>query len=229
MALNQRTGDTRLHPLPAQSPSLSSGAPLKCLYASSNIITNEMTEQQRASSSPSETAILGGGCFWCTEAIFSKLRGVESVESGYSGGTMPNPTYEQVCSGDTQHAEAVKIAYNPNVISYKQLLEIFFTVHDPTTLNRQGADVGTQYRSVIFYQDQKQKETAESVIREVEAEKVWGGRIVTEVVPFTAFYKAEGYHQEYYEKNPRQGYCMVVIAPKVLKFRKKYANLLAEH
>jgi peptide-methionine (S)-S-oxide reductase len=188
-----------------------------------------MTEQQRTSSSPSETAILGGGCFWCTEAIFSKLRGVESVESGYSGGTMPNPTYEQVCSEDTEHAEAVKITYNPNVISYKQLLEIFFTVHDPTTLNRQGADVGTQYRSVIFYQDQNQKATAESVIREVEAEKVWGGRIVTQVVPFTAFYKAEGYHQEYYEKNPRQGYCMVVIAPKVLKFRKKYAGLLAEH
>ena len=127
--------------------------PLKSLYASSNITASEMTEQQRARSSPSETAILGGGCFWCTETIFSKLKGVESVESGYSGGTMPNPTYGQVCSGDTQHAEAVKITYNPNVITYKQLLEIFFTVHDPTTLNRQGADVGTQYRSVIFYQN----------------------------------------------------------------------------
>jgi len=188
-----------------------------------------MTEQQRASGSNSETAILGGGCFWCTEAIFSKLKGVESVESGYSGGTKPNPTYEQVCSGDTEHAEVVKITFNPDVISYRQLLQIFFTVHDPTTPNRQGADVGTQYRSVIFYQDQNQKSTAESVKREVEAEKVWGHPIVTEIVPFTAFYKAEGYHQEYYEKNPRQGYCTVVIAPKVLKFRKKYANLLAEH
>jgi peptide-methionine (S)-S-oxide reductase len=188
-----------------------------------------MTEQQRASSSPSETAILGGGCFWCTEAIFSKLRGVESVESGYSGGTTPNPTYGQVCSGDTQHAEAVKITYNPNVITYRQLLEIFFTVHDPTTPDRQGADVGTQYRSVIFYQNPDQKATAESVIREVESEKVWSAPIVTEIVPFTVFYKAEDYHQEYYEKNPRQGYCTVVIAPKVLKFRKKYANLLVEH
>jgi peptide-methionine (S)-S-oxide reductase len=188
-----------------------------------------MTEQQRASGSTSETAILGGGCFWCTEAIFSELKGVESVESGYSGGTKPNPTYDQVCSGDTEHAEVVKITFNPDVISYRQLLQIFFTVHDPTTPNRQGADVGTQYRSVIFYQDQNQKSTAQSVKREVEAEKVWGHPIVTEIVPFTAFYKAEGYHQEYYEKNPRQGYCTVVIAPKVVKFRKKYASLLAEH
>jgi peptide-methionine (S)-S-oxide reductase len=185
--------------------------------------------QQRAGSSPSETAILGGGCFWCFEAIFSKLKGVEKVESGYCGGTVPNPTYEDVCTGQTGHAETVRITLNPNVISYRQLLEIFFAFHDPTTPNRQGADVGSQYRSVIFYQSENQKATAESVIREFESEKVWGGPIVTEVRPLVDFYKAEDYHQGYYERNPRQGYCMFVIAPKVQKLRKKYSSMLAEH
>ena len=185
--------------------------------------------QRRADSSPSETAILGGGCFWCFEAIFSKLNGVEKVESGYCGGTVPNPTYEDVCTGQTGHAETVRITFNPNVISYRQLLEIFFAFHNPTTPNRQGADLGSQYRSVIFYQSENQKATVESVIREFESDKVWGGPIVTEVRPLVDFYKAEDYHQGYYERNPRQGYCMFVIAPKVQKFRKKYSSMLAEH
>ncbi len=185
-----------------------------------------LAERQDGNQS-SEEAVLGGGCFWCFDAIFSKLRGVEKVESGYSGGTAPDPTYEDVCTGETGHAENVKITFNPKVITYKQLIEIFFTVHDPTTPNRQGADVGSQYRSVIFYRDQSQKATAESVMREVEAEGIWGAPIVTELKPLVAFYKAEDYHQDFYEKNPRQGYCMVVIAPKVLKFRKKYASMLA--
>jgi len=173
-----------------------------------------------------EVATLGGGCFWCVEAIFSELRGVEKVESGYSGGRTPNPSYEDVCSDATGHAETVQITYDPASISYKQLLQVFLTVHDPTTLNRQGADVGTQYRSVIFYHDQAQKEVAEQVIRETNETKMWGKPIVTEVSPFAAFYKAEDYHQEYYKKNPWQGYCAVVIEPKVAKFRKKYQEML---
>jgi len=173
-----------------------------------------------------ETATLGGGCFWCTEAIFTELRGVEKVESGYSGGAVPNPSYEQVCDGDTGHAEVINVTFDPEVISYKQLLNIFFTVHDPTTLNRQGADVGTQYRSVIFYRNEEQKRVAEQVIREVNAAGIWERPIVTELVPFVAFYKAEDYHQEFFLRNPRQGYCTFVIAPKVLKFRKKYTDIL---
>lgn len=190
------------------------------------VSTDVLAERQDGNPS-SEEAVLGGGCFWCFDAIFSKLRGVEKLESGYSGGTVPEPTYEDVCTGETGHAESVKITFNPKVISYRQLIEIFFTVHDPTTPNRQGADVGSQYRSVIFYRDQIQKSTAEIVMRDVEAEGIWGAPIVTELTPLVAFYKAEDYHQDFYEKNPRQGYCMVVIAPKVLKFRKKYANMLA--
>jgi peptide-methionine (S)-S-oxide reductase len=173
-----------------------------------------------------EIATLGAGCFWCTEAVFSELKGVIKVESGYSGGRVPNPTYEQVCDGDTGHAEVASVTFDPNVISYRQILEIFFTTHDPTTLNRQGADVGTQYRSVIFYHDRRQKEVAEEVIREVSSSEVWGKPLVTELVPFESFYKAEGYHQEYYARNPGQGYCVAVIAPKVLKFRKKYSSML---
>ena len=173
-----------------------------------------------------EVATFGGGCFWCVETIFSELRGVEKVESGYSGGTTPNPSYEEVCSDTTGHAETVQVTYDPALISYRQLLQVFLTVHDPTTLNRQGADVGTQYRSVIFYHDQAQKDVAEQVIRETNETKMWGKPIVTEVSPFTVFYKAEDYHQEYYKKNPWQGYCTVVIAPKVAKFRKKYQEML---
>jgi peptide-methionine (S)-S-oxide reductase len=169
-----------------------------------------------------EIATLAGGCFWCLEAVFKDLRGVEKVESGYSGGSLPNPSYEQVCSGTTGHAEVVQITYDPRAISFKELLEVFFTIHDPTTLNRQGADVGTQYRSAIFYHTPEQKEVAEQTVREFNEAKVWDAPIVTEVTPMGAFYPAEGYHQEYYERNPNQPYCRVVIAPKVAKFRKKY-------
>jgi len=167
-------------------------------------------------------ATLGGGCFWCTEAVFTELKGVEKVESGYSGGTVPNSSYQQVCSGRTGHAEVVQITFDPKVISFKEILQIFFTVHDPTTPNRQGADVGTQYRSVIFYHNDEQKAVAEQVIREIKAARVWNAPIVTQVEPFRAFYRAEDYHQEYFKKNPGQGYCQVVIAPKVVKFREHY-------
>jgi peptide-methionine (S)-S-oxide reductase len=173
-----------------------------------------------------EIATLGGGCFWCTEAVFSDLKGVEDVQPGYSGGTVPNPSYEEVCTDLTGHAEVVQIRFDPDVISFRRLLEIFFTVHDPTTLNRQGNDVGTQYRSVIFYKDEEQKKVAEEVIKEVSNEKIWDKPIVTELVPFKAFFPAEGYHKDYYKKNPKQGYCQVIIAPKVAKFRKHYTDLL---
>lgn len=175
-----------------------------------------------------EVATLGGGCFWCTEAVFDRLQGVIDVVSGYSGGRQPNPTYEQVCSGATGHAEVVQITFDPNVISFRELLEVFFTIHDPTTLNRQGADVGTQYRSVIFYHSPEQRETAEQVIAELNREVIWKDPIVTEVAPFTAFYPAEAYHQEYYTRNPYQPYCQIVVAPKLAKFRQKYASKLKE-
>lgn len=173
-----------------------------------------------------EVATLGGGCFWCTEAVFTQLKGVEKVESGYAGGSLPDPTYEQVCDGDTGHAEVINVTFDPDIISYRQLLNIFFTVHDPTTLNRQGADVGTQYRSVIFFRNEEQKRVAEEVMHEIDDSGIWGRPAVTEIRPFDTFYKAEDYHQEFFARNPRQGYCTVVIAPKVLKFRKKYADLL---
>lgn len=177
-------------------------------------------------SETTEVATLGGGCFWCTEAVFTELKGVLKVESGYAGGTTPNPSYEQVCGGRTGHAEVVQVTFDPRVISYKELLQVFFTVHDPTTLNRQGADVGTQYRSVIFYHDETQKKVAEDVIKETNATEMWENPLVTELVPYTSFYKAEDYHQDYYKNNPLQGYCMVVIRPKVAKFRKKYQDML---
>lgn len=173
-----------------------------------------------------EYATLGGGCFWCTAAVFSELKGIEKVESGYSGGIMPNPSYEQVCAGDTGHAEVVQLAFDPVIISYKDILEVFFSVHDPTTLNRQGADVGTQYRSVIFFHSTEQKRTAADVIKQVGESGVWGRPIVTELAPFGAFYKAEDYHQSYFKTNPNQPYCSVVIAPKVAKFRKHYLERL---
>ena len=173
-----------------------------------------------------ELATLGGGCFWCTEAIFSELRGVEKVESGYSGGTVPNPSYEQVCTGRTGHAEVVQVTFDPKVISFKELLQIFLTMHDPTTLNRQGADVGTQYRSIILYHSNEQKDAAAQVIKEIQSAKVWDRPIVTEVKPFEAFYKAEDYHQEYFKHNAAQAYCQLVIAPKVAKLRKQYRDRL---
>lgn len=173
-----------------------------------------------------QIATLGGGCFWCIEAVFADLKGVTGVESGYSGGTVPDPTYEQVCTGKTGHAEVANVAFDPRVISFKDILQIYFTVHDPTTLNRQGDDVGTQYRSVIFYHDEDQKRIALETIKEIQMEKIWNDPIVTELSPFTAFYKAENYHQEYFLNNPGQTYCRIVIAPKVAKFRKMYHDRL---
>ena len=173
-----------------------------------------------------EQATLAGGCFWCLEAVFQEFRGVESVASGYTGGQAPDPTYEQVCSGITGHAEAVQITYDPDVISFRDLLEVFFVIHDPTTLNRQGSDVGTQYRSAIFYHTPAQREEAESVIAELERAKLWDDPIVTEVEQLETFYPAEGYHDDYYQRNQNQGYCSVVIAPKIAKVRKHYVDKL---
>jgi peptide-methionine (S)-S-oxide reductase len=173
-----------------------------------------------------QVATLAGGCFWCLEAVFDELKGVESVESGYTGGKVPNPTYAQVCDGDTNHAEAVQVTFDPEVLSYHDLLTVFFAIHDPTTLNRQGADVGTQYRSAIFYNDEQQKETAEQVIQSIADTKIWDDPIVTEVTPLEKFYQAEDYHQEYFVHNSFQPYCRVVIAPKVTKFRKQYVDQL---
>jgi peptide-methionine (S)-S-oxide reductase len=177
-------------------------------------------------SSRTEVATLGGGCFWCLEAVYQELRGVEKVESGYSGGDVPNPTYRQVCSETTGHAEVVQVTFDPDEVSYRDILEVYFTIHDPTTLNRQGADVGTQYRSVIFYHTEGQKRTAEEVISEIEAEGIWNSPIVTEVVPFDEFYVAEDYHQNYFRNNGFQPYCQVIIAPKVAKFRKQHLERL---
>jgi peptide-methionine (S)-S-oxide reductase len=173
-----------------------------------------------------EVATLGGGCFWCIEAAFQEIRGVINVESGYAGGTTASPTYEQVCTGTTGHAEVVQVTFDPNSISFKEILEIFFTTHDPTTLNRQGADLGTQYRSVILYHNEKQKELAEQVIKELEAGKIWDNSIVTQVEPLRKFYKAEGYHKGYFGRHPEAGYCRVVIAPKIAKLRSKYREKL---
>lgn len=175
-----------------------------------------------------EIATLGGGCFWCIEAIFSKLRGVEKVVSGYTGGSVPNPSYREVCTGTTGHAEVVQVTFDPGIISYRELLMVFFTVHDPTTLNRQGADVGTQYRSVIFYHTNEQKDVAREVIAELEAAKIWDAPIVTQVMPFNSFYPAEEYHQEYSKRNPDQMYCRAVIEPKVARFRRQYLAKLKE-
>lgn len=181
-----------------------------------------MDEGQRTDSTRREVATLAGGCFWCLEAVYDDLQGVTDVVSGYSGGTAPNPTYKQVCTGQTGHAEVVQVTFDPTVVSYREILEVFFSIHDPTTLNRQGADEGTQYRSAIFYHSPEQKATAEQVIAEFGAAGLWGNPIVTELAPLAAFYPAEEYHQEYFRRNPSQGYCRAVIAPKVAKFRKQY-------
>ncbi|MDX1523580.1 MAG: peptide-methionine (S)-S-oxide reductase MsrA [Anaerolineae bacterium] len=173
-----------------------------------------------------EVATFGGGCFWCVEAIFQDVIGVKEVVSGYAGGTVDNPTYEQVCTGTTGHAEVTQITFDPDLISYEDLLYIFWRTHDPTTLNRQGADVGTQYRSVIFYQDQAQKEAAERSKQETEASGLWPNPIVTEISPAPKFYPAEGYHQNYYRMNPNQPYCRAVIDPKVQKFRIAFEDKL---
>ena len=173
-------------------------------------------------------ATFAGGCFWCVEAVFDELRGVERVESGYAGGSVPDPSYQQVCAGTTGHAEVVRVTYDPDAVSYRDLLGVFFTAHDPTQLNRQGADVGTQYRSAVFYHTPEQREAAEQVIAEMEAQKVWDAPVVTTLEPLTEFYPAEDYHRDYYRRNPEQGYCRVVIAPKVAKFRQKFHDRLKQ-
>jgi peptide-methionine (S)-S-oxide reductase len=190
--------------------------------------TNAMS-QTVTNSQANEVITVGGGCFWCTEAVFEQLKGVEKVESGYSGGTVPNPTYEQVCGGDTGHAEVSQITFDPKIVPLKVILEVFFTVHDPTTLDRQGNDVGTQYRSVIFYRNDEQKAMAKQVIKAIAAAKLWDGPIVTQLSPFKVFYKAEDYHQEYFKLHGRQPYCQMVIAPKVAKFRDHFRNRLKDN
>ena len=173
-----------------------------------------------------QTATLAGGCFWCLEAVFDEIRGVQGVESGYAGGHVDNPSYRAVCNGDTGHAEVVQVHFDPNIVSYRDLLNVFFAIHDPTTLNRQGADVGTQYRSAIFYHDEEQKKTVEELIKDLNAQKIWDRPIVTQVEKLDKFFMAEDYHQEYFARNPYQPYCMAVVAPKVSKFRKHFLELL---
>ncbi len=177
---------------------------------------------EQDSHNPSQQATLAGGCFWCLEAVFELMTGVLKVQSGYAGGHVPFPSYEQVCSGTTGHAEVVQITYDSEVISYRELLEVFFAIHDPTTLNRQGPDDGTQYRSAIFYRDVPQRVTAEAIIHELAAKGLWSEPIVTQVTPLETFYPAEGYHQEYFRRNAQQPYCQYIIAPKVAKLRKEY-------
>ncbi|MDQ2690643.1 MAG: peptide-methionine (S)-S-oxide reductase MsrA [Chloroflexota bacterium] len=173
-----------------------------------------------------QTATLAGGCFWCLEAVYDEIKGVHSVESGYAGGHVDNPSYREVCNGTTGHAEVVQVHFDPNVVSFRDLLNVFFAIHDPTTLNRQGADVGTQYRSAIFYHDDEQKKIAEELIRDLNSQDIWERTIVTEVTKFDKFYVAEDYHQEYYARNRYQPYCVAVVAPKVSKFRKHFLEML---
>lgn len=177
----------------------------------------------------SEVATLAGGCFWCIEAVFREVEGVKEAISGYTGGSTPDPGYQDVCSGQTGHAEAVRVTFDPTVITYRDILEIFFSVHDPTTLNRQGADFGTQYRSAIFHHDEEQKAIADSLITELDEGHIWDRPIVTQVVPLGEFYPAEDYHREYFSRNPNQGYCRTVISPKVSKFRQRWAHRLRRH
>ncbi len=179
-------------------------------------------------SNQTELATLAGGCFWCLEAVFTQLRGVESVVSGYAGGNVPNPSYEMVCTGTTGHAEVVQLRFDPAVVSYRDLLQVFFTMHDPTTLNQQGADVGTQYRSAIFYHSEEQEAAAKQVVEELTASGLWDDPVVTELVPLDTFYPAEADHQEYYERNSTQSYCQAVIAPKVAKLRRQYLDKLKQ-
>jgi peptide-methionine (S)-S-oxide reductase len=182
-------------------------------------------EKSQSVGSDLEVATLGGGCFWCLDPIFKDLKGVVNVVVGYAGGSVKDPSYRMVCTGTTGHAESLQVTFDPQILSYKELLKIFFSFHDPTTLNRQGADVGTQYRSVIFYNDTTQKSIAEETIAEIDKSGIWDKPIVTEVTPFEAFYPAEEYHQDYFKNNPMQGYCRIVIAPKVTKFRKYYEDM----
>src|SRR5215207_5755036 len=205
--------------------------PLSCTHPPRAVYRNRRKHTERRmmennGSSRSEVATLGGGCFWCLEAVYQELRGVEKVESGYSGGDVPNPTYRQVCSETTGHAEVVQVKFDPDEVSYRNILEVYFTIHDPTTLNRQGADVGTQYRSAIFYHTPEQKRVGEEVIADLEEASVWERPIVTELTPASDFYTAEDYHQEYFQRNQGQPYCQVVVAPKVAKLRKQHLDKL---
>jgi len=192
-------------------------------YSKSFIWSKRMNTESR---NHTQTITLGGGCFWCLEAVYDELNGITDVISGYTGGKIPNPSYELVCTGQSGHAEVVQITFDPDRISLRQVLQIFFTIHDPTTLNRQGADIGTQYRSAVFYHTPEQETVARQVISELDAEGLWSTPIVTEVAPLASFYPAEDYHQEYYARNPEQAYCQFVIAPKVAKFRKHYLKQL---
>jgi peptide-methionine (S)-S-oxide reductase len=205
---------------------LSGIASYSCKEVKSTNKESEKTNMDSTQNMSLETATFGEGCFWCTEAIFERVKGVHSVVSGYSGGTVKNPTYEQVCTGTTGHAEVTQITYDPKVVSYDELLKIFFKTHDPTSLNRQGADIGTQYRSVIFYHNDEQKKKAEYYKTELDKSGAWDKPIVTQIVPFTNFYPAEDYHQDYFAKNPNQGYCAYVIGPKVEKFEKVFKDKL---
>ena len=186
-------------------------------------------DEREGSSERTEVATIGGGCFWCTEAVFSLVKGVDKVESGYSGGKLENPTYEQVSSGTTGHAEVIQLSFDPDVISFKEILEIFFSSHDPTTLNRQGKDIGTQYRSVIFYHNEQQKATAVQVIKELSESKTWNAPIVTQIEPFKTFFKAEEYHQNYFRRHPDSSYCRFIIAPKIDKLQEHHRIKLKLH
>jgi methionine-S-sulfoxide reductase len=194
-----------------------------CLFG---IAGRETEAQKNMTANSSEVITLGGGCFWCTEAIFQEVRGVEKVESGYAGGSTTNPTYEDVCSGKTGHAEVVQITFNPQLITLEKILQIFFVTHDPTTLNRQGADSGTQYRSIIFYRNNQQKAVISKVIDELKKLKAYQKPIVTQIVPFNSFYRAENYHQDYFQQNPEESYCRIIINPKLEKFRKVFRENL---
>ncbi len=187
-----------------------------------------MAENDSASDNNNEEATFGAGCFWCVEAIYQRVNGVTAVESGYSGGHVEDPTYRQVTTGQTGHAEVIRLKFDPDVITFEELLEVFWHTHDPTTLNRQGADVGPQYRSVIFYHNEEQKQVAETSLKKTDASDLWEDPIVTEISPLINYYRAEDYHQNYFNNNPNAGYCSVVIAPKVLKFKKEFPHLLQE-
>lgn len=197
-----------------------------CIACSSQSQTQVAENKSMSTKANLEIATLGGGCFWCVEAVFQRIKGVESVVSGYTGGTKANPTYEDICTGKTGHAEVVQVYFDPSVISYEEILYVFFHTHDPTTLNKQGNDVGTQYRSAVFFADEKQKQAAEKVIQQVQTEGTWKNPIVTEVAALGTFYKAEEYHQNYYNNNSSQGYCVYVINPKVEKLKKDFKERL---
>ena len=189
-------------------------------------IAEPMIQQETGTTSATDTIVLGAGCFWCVEAVFAELNGVKSVLPGYTGGAMKNPDYKSVCTGETGHAEVAEIIFDPSVVTLPEILEVFWQTHDPTTLNRQGADVGTQYRSAIFYHTAEQRQVAASLIAELDSDRLWAGPIVTELLPRPTFFAAEPYHQQYFRRNPDQGYCQVVVSPKLAKFRRKFANRL---